>query len=120
MTTEQINQQLLDDGWKQFPSSFREAKQGFAKSFEGHSECKCNKGKRKQIEIYFYPEDRISGHKFEPMWHVTLTGQLPDNEWLRMQVESLKNIETIYRTVGGLLSIWDYAVSITPYIEEPE
>lgn len=115
-----INEQLIADGWHTFGSPFRnERKQGYAKSFDGHAECKCNTGKRKQIEIYHYPPDRIAGHVFEEMWSVDCVGQLPDNKWLRMNVEGLKDIETINRTVQTLLTIWDHAVSITPEIEKP-
>jgi len=115
-----INQQLLDDGWRTFPSQFRdERRQGYAKSFDGHAECKCNQRKRKQVEIYHYPSDRIAGHTFPDMWRVDCVGQLPDNEWLRMNVEGLTDIETINRAVDQLLKIWDHAVSITPTIEEP-
>ena len=114
-----INEQLLADGWRMFPSPFRnDTKQGYAKSFEGHAECKCNQGKRKQIEIYHYSADRILTKTLPETWRVDCVGQLPDNEWLHMNVEGVSDIETIYRTVDQLLKLWDYAVSITPYIKE--
>jgi len=116
-----INQQLLDDGWRMFPNLFRdEYKQDYAKSFKGHAECKCNAGKRKQVQIHHYLSNRIVGHTLPDVWSVDCTGKLPDNEWLRMNVEGLTDIDTIYRTVDQLLKIWDYAVSIAPTIEEPD
>jgi hypothetical protein len=115
-----INQQLLDNGWRAFPNPSRnERKQGYGKSFDGHAECKCNAGKRKQVEIYHYPPDRIVGHTLSDVWRVDCVGQLPDNEWLCIKVEGLTDIDTINRTVNQLLKIWDYAVSITPTIKEP-
>jgi hypothetical protein len=115
-----INQQLLDDGWREYPDHLGERKRLlFCKSFDGHAECKCNEGKRKQVEIYHYPADRINGYVLRESWRVDCVGQLPDNEWLRMNVEGLTDIDTINRTLNQLLKIWDYAVSITPTIEKP-
>lgn len=113
-----INDQLILDGWKTFSSWRGPVTLAFAKSFEGHCDCKCNQRGRKQIEIYYNPEQIVHGHTFKERWSVELVGQLPDNEWLRMQVESLSDIKTIYRTVETLLTIWDNAVFLTPYIEE--
>jgi hypothetical protein len=116
-----INQQLLDDGWKTFPSPFRDEhmNQGYAKSFEGHAKCKCNEPKNKQVDIWHYKAGRYPGYDCPDVWAVEVVGELPDNEWLRMNVEGLRDLDTIYRTVDQLLKIWDYAVSIAPFIEKP-
>ena len=115
----QINQQLLDDGWSKYKSPFnKQGQEYYAKSFDGHAKCKCNKHKRKQVKIIHYAAGRYGYVPCPDMWAVEINGQLPDNEWLRLCVEGLSDIETIYRTAGQLLEVWNYAVSIAPTIEE--
>lgn len=113
-----INEQLLADGWKKFSNLFEERKQGYAKCFDGHMECKRNKGKRKQIEIYHHFSMQIGEHLLPESWSIECVGQLPDNEWLRMKIEAVRDLEIIQRTVDNLLAIWDFAVKNTPCIEE--
>ena len=116
-----INQQLLDDGWRVWPCPYGEKRKTFfAKSFAGHAKCKCNAPKNKQVEIYHSHAGRWGSVDCPDVWSVHLCGKLPDNEWLRTEVQGLDDIDTIYRTVDQLLKIWDYAVSIAPTIEKPD
>lgn len=116
-----INHTLVSNGWRIWTDQFGEPGDiAFAQSFDGHAECKCNQGKRKQVEVYYHPRKLVYGCVFNESWTVKCVGQLPDNEWLRMHVENLENLEAIERTVQTLLTIWDEAVKITPYIEQPD
>lgn len=116
-----INLALVSNGWKVWPNPFRDEKKTFlAKRFEGHAKCQCNKPKNKRIEIYHHHAQIINGHHLHDSWSVECTGELPDGEWLRMQVDGLTDLETIEAMVQRLLLIWDHAVSITPYKLEEE
>ena len=115
-----IAEKLLADGWKTFRDPFQENRTCYAKSFEGHAKCKCNAPKNKQVEVYNYHEEQFAGHTFPSRWHIHLNGELPDNEWVRIVVEGLYDYDTIVRKVEELLKAWDFLVSITPTIEEPQ
>lgn len=115
-----INQQLLDDGWKIWPTPWEKTATFLAKSFDNHAECKCNEGKRKQVEIYHYHPRRYDNTDVPDSWKVQIVGQLPDNEWLRISIGGLSDYDVIQRTVDQLLQVWDHAVVIAPNIEEPD
>ncbi len=116
-----INSALISNGWKVWPDSYRrDHVTFFAQSFGGHAECRGNRGKPKQIEIYHHHAQSISGLYLHESWAVECTGEMPDGEWIRMQVQSLTDLDTINRTVTLLLTLWDQACQITPTIEEPD
>jgi hypothetical protein len=121
MTPDEIITNLITHGWREFPCRLEsKGVRAFAKSFEGHAKCKCNDPKNKQVEIYFHPSESVHGYVFEPRFRVDCIGELPNNQWLRMNVESLKTLQEINEQVRILLAAWDHAVSVTPNIEEPE
>lgn len=108
-----INEQLLENGWKTFMDAFRKNRTCYAKSFEGHAKCNCNKPKNKQVEVYHYPPDRIPGHILLESWSVEINGELPDKEWVSIRVDNLKTFEQITSKAKDLLTAWDHLASIT-------
>jgi hypothetical protein len=95
---------LLDeDGWKHYNYSFDKVL--FFKSFPNHSECKCNEGKLKQVEIYF-----DTNHlEFE----VECVGQLEDGTWTNIRIYAIKDPSYIFlmEKVKNALSLWDKIAS---------
>lgn len=121
MSPDEIIAALVAVGWREFPCHFEsKGARAFAKSFEGHAECKCNQGKRKQIEVYFWPLQLFHGHTFQPRFRVDCVGELPSNQWLRMNIEALTTLEEINLAVASLLAAWDASVDASPNLEEEE
>jgi hypothetical protein len=111
MDAKETIQLLKDDGWKEFPSPFKNDtnKTFLAKSFKAREECNCNKGKHKQVEIYKHGINY--GH--EGGWQVQVVGELPDEHWVNLQCYSLPvttTKETLLEKVEELLNAWDYMV----------
>lgn len=112
MDAKETIKQLKDAGWKEFTSPFKQDsynKTSLAKSFEGHEECACNSGKRKQVEIYHngYFKDYVLG------WEIHVVGELPDGHWVNLQCYSLPDNTTkelLLEKVEELLNAWDYMV----------
>lgn len=102
-------EELKQNGWKQYPSV--EPRLLLYKTFEGHEECACNKGKRKQVEIYLYSTENraISRHQFE----VEVRGELPDGEWAILsfyELSSETTKEKLEAKAAELLATWDWMV----------
>lgn len=113
-----INETLTKDGWVQYPDPFRDPfKKLFAKKVPGHAPCNSNQGD-KQICIEYYLPDRIAGIKLPESWSVVMHGALPNEEWIRMSIDQLNEIQAIYRCVDLLFLLWDQAVAKTPRIEK--
>jgi hypothetical protein len=111
MDAKETIQQLKDDGWKEFPTPFRNdiSKTCLAKSFKDHEECSCNNGKHKQVEIYKYG---IS-YGYEGGWEVHVVGELPDEHWVNLQCYSMSvntTKEVLLEKVEELLNTWDFMV----------
>ncbi len=105
----QVIQELKADGWKEFPSPFRDNKTCLAKSFEGHEKCYCNNPKNKQVEIY--KGHTFNGHEFG--YEVVVCGELPDGEWVDLRSYGLNsevNKELLDYKVKELLEVWDFMV----------
>lgn len=115
-----VHEQLLQDGWRTFDDAFHGKRTCYARSFEGYAKCNCNKPKNKQVEVYHYPSDRISGLNLPESWSVELHGELPDEHWIRMSVEALQTYDEIITKVHDLLHAWGHLVSIIPPSPESE
>jgi len=122
MNAESIIDNLLADGWREYPSHYRDGTRLFCRSFEYASECKCNQGNRKQVEVYYHLPVSFNDVylPLPEMFSVEIVGQLPNNEWLKMRVGSLKSIDSIKNQVCIMISAWNHAVSITPNVEDTE
>ena len=104
-------EELKQNGWKQYPSA--EPRLLLYKTFEGHEECACNKGKWKQVEIYLSSfqelEYQVSRHHFD----VEVRGELPDGEWVILSFYGLSSATTkekLEAKAAELLATWDWMV----------
>lgn len=120
MNAESIIDDLIADGWREQPSHYRDGTRLFCKSFADASECKCNQGKGKQLEIYYYLPQRISRFDIPDRFQIECHGQLPNNEWIRMSFGDLSSIDKINSAAKTLIDLWNHAVSITPNVEDTE
>lgn len=102
--------ELLQDGWKQFPDSFKSNKTCLAKSFAGYEKCYCNAPKNKQVEIYKHG----FAYGYEGGFEVTVCGELPDGEWVNLTCYGLAAASTTKQDldykVTELLKTWDFMV----------
>jgi hypothetical protein len=120
MNAESIINDLLSDGWREQPSHYRDGTRLFYKSFADAHECKCNQGKRKQLEIYYYLQQRISRFDIPDRFQIECHGKLPNNEWIRMSFRGFDSIDKIDSAAKTLIDLWNHTVSITPNVEEPD
>lgn len=108
-----LTEQLLADGWQQWPNHLKPKIELFAKKFPGHPRCRGNANKDFQVEVYRRHAERIGNINLPESWAVELCGELPDGEWVRMRVEGLNDFDTITRKTHELLSAWDHLFAIT-------
>ena len=120
MNSESIIAELIADGWREYPSPYRNGTRLFCKSFADASECKCNQGKPKQLEIYYYLPQRISSIDIPARFKIECHGQLPNNEWILMSFGDLTSTDKINSAAKTLIDLWNRAVSITPNVEETD
>ena len=99
---------LTGNGWKQFKDFLGQSDIAFYKTFAGHEECRCNEGKKKQVEVYVYDHRKyssVAGVGYE----VKCTGELPDGTWIELKSHSLSE-DFVDRKAQELLAIWDWSV----------
>jgi hypothetical protein len=99
---------LTSNGWKQFKDHLGQSDISFYKTFAGHEECRCNEGKKKQVEVYVYDHRKyssVAGVGYE----VKCTGELPDGTWLDLKSYGLSE-DNIDPKAQELLAIWDWSV----------
>jgi len=97
---------LISNGWKQFKDFLQQSDISFYKTFAGHEECRCNEGKKKQVEVYVYDHRKYgtTGVGYD----VKCTGELPDGTWLELKSHGL-NQDHVDPKAQELLSIWDWS-----------
>ena len=99
---------LTGNGWKQFKDFLNQSDIAFYQTFAGHEECRCNEGKKKQVEVYVYDHRKyssVAGVGYE----VKCTGELPDGAWLDLKSYGLSE-DNIDPKAQELLAIWDWSV----------
>lgn len=99
---------LKGNGWIQFKDLLRNSDIAFYKTFAGHEECRCNEGKKKQVEVYIYDH-----RKYSPVagvgYEVRCTGELPDGTWIDLKSYGLKQ-DNVDDKAEEILSVWDWSV----------
>ena len=98
---------LTSNGWKQFKDFLAQSDIAFYKTFAGHEECRCNEGKKKQVEVYIY-DHRKHGYP-NVCYEVKCTGELPDGTWLDLKSYGLKQ-DNVDEKAEELLQLWDCSV----------
>ena len=99
---------LTSNGWIKFKDFLCQSDIAFYKTFAGHEECRCNEGKKKQVEVYVYDHRKyssVAGVGYE----VKCTGELPDGTWIELKSHSLSE-DFVDRKAQELLAIWDWSV----------
>ncbi len=97
---------FINNGWIESTNPIVQSDKFFYKLFEGHSECYCNEGKKKQVELYVWDHRKYgAGVSYE----VRCTGQLPDETWINLEAYSLNENEPDEKA-EELLEMWDWAV----------
>jgi hypothetical protein len=99
---------LTGNGWKQFKDFLGQSDIAFYKTFAGHEECRCNEGKKKQVEVYVYDHRKysaVAGVGYE----VKCTGELPDGTWVELKSHGL-NQDDVDHKAQELLEVWDWSV----------
>jgi len=99
---------LIGNGWKQFKDFLQNSDVAFYKTFAGHEECRCNEGKKKQVEVYVYDHRKYSASSGVG-YEVKCTGELPDGTWIELKAHGLKQ-DHVDPKAQELLSIWDWSV----------
>ena len=103
----ELIEQLAQDGWRSFRSQLRSECLAFYKPFEGHPECVCNDGKRKQVEVYLY-QSRNDGRLTA---EIECNGEVTSGHWIKIQLYAFNDctFETITGKVQEALRVWDHA-----------
>ena len=99
---------LTSNGWIQFKDFLAQLDIAFYKTFAGHEECRCNEGKKKQVEVYVYDHRKYSaaaGVGYE----VKCTGELPDGTWIELKAHGLKQ-DNVDEKAEEILQLWDWSV----------
>jgi len=99
---------LTGNGWIQFKDFLGQSDIAFYKTFAGHEECRCNEGKKKQVEVYVYDHRKYSAASGVG-YEVKCTGELPDGTWIELKAHGLKQ-DHVDPKAQELLSIWDWSV----------
>jgi hypothetical protein len=97
---------LTGSGWKQFKDHLGQSDISFYKTFAGHEECRCNKGKKKQVEVYVYDHRKYGS---SVGYEVKCTGELPDGTWLELKSYGLKQ-DNVDDKAEEILQVWDWSV----------
>ena len=99
---------LTGNGWVEFKDFLRNSDVSFYKTFAGHEECRCNLGKKKQVEVYVFDHRKYSTHAGVG-YEVKCMGELADGTWLELKAHGL-NQGHVDPKAQELLSIWDWSV----------
>lgn len=99
---------LTGNGWKQFKDFLGQSDIAFYKTFAGHEECRCNEGKKKQVEVYVYDQRKYSA-VVEVGYEVKCVGELPDGTWIVLKFYGL-NQDEVDPKAQELLEVWDWSV----------
>ncbi len=98
---------LTSNGWEQFKDHLGQSDISFYKTFAGHEKCRCNKGKKKQVEVYVYDHRK---HGYPSVgYEVRCTGELPDGTWLDLKSYALKQ-DNADDKAEEILQLWDWSV----------
>jgi len=79
---------LTGNGWVEFKDFLRNSDVSFYKTFAGHEECRCNLGKKKQVEVYVFDHRKYSTHAGVG-YEVKCMGELADGTWLELKAHGL-------------------------------
>ena len=99
---------LTSNGWVKFNDFLRNSDVAFYKTFAGHEECRCNLGKKKQVEVYIYDHRKYSTHAGVG-YEVKCMGELADGTWLDLKSHGV-NQDHVDRKAQELLEVWDWSV----------
>ena len=98
---------LTGNGWKQFKDFLNQSDIAFYQTFAGHEECRCNEGKKKQVEVYVYNYRKYGYPKIG--YEVKCTGELPDGTWIELKSYGLSE-DFVDPKAQELLEVWDWSV----------
>ena len=98
---------LTGNGWKKFKDFLNQSDIAFYQTFAGHEECRCNEGKKKQVEVYVYDHRKYGYPSIG--YEVKCTGELPDGTWLELKSHGLSE-DFVDSKAQELLAIWDWSV----------
>ena len=100
---------LTGNGWKQFKDCLGQSDISFYKTFAGHEECRCNEGKKKQVEVYVYDHRKYGYPSIG--YELKCTGELPDGTWIDLKSYGLSE-DNVDHKAQELLEVWDWSVKI--------
>lgn len=98
---------LTSKGWIQFKDFLNQSDIAFYQTFAGHEECRCNQGKKKQIEVYIYNHQKYGYPKIG--YEVKCSGELPDGTWIELKSYGLSE-DFVDPKAQELLEVWDWSV----------
>jgi len=101
MTT--IYEQLVRDGWREYPNQFRSYSRCFYKKLDTSTRCHCNDDKPGiQIEI------AVSEHEGRVSMELELCAGVRDETWFKIQNYSLpKTLDGVYLLIPRMISAWE-------------
>jgi len=108
-----IYEQLVADGWREYPNQFKVYSRCFYKQFETPTRCHGNYDKAGcQVEL------SVSTHHEHIMVELELTGGLKDESWMKLSNYCVPNdLLDIKKLIPRLLHIWEAANSFPKALE---
>jgi hypothetical protein len=110
VSANQICNELLSLGWREYPDQFRPQSRFFAKRYPTPTRCHCNDDKAgAQIELH------VSEWRGGESMELQITAGLADGTWVKLQNYGLpKDVHSVIALIPRLLATWEAIAKPTP------